>query len=176
VSLLDARSGALLRTVWAGRSLDRLAVDARRGRAFVTDVGANSVSVLDTTTGRLLRRLAVAPNPTAIAVDERTGRVFVASQGAVDSAGDPLGPGTLTVLEAGSGRLIGTREVGLAPTAVAVDGRTGAVFVVTAGGTVPGPDPWAWLPPDLRQRLPFAAPPLPRAVPGALTVLDPARA
>jgi len=41
---------------------------------------------------------------------------------------------------------------------MAVDERTGHVFVLNGPRTVPVPDPWAWLPAWLRRRLPFLPP------------------
>jgi hypothetical protein len=63
--------------------------------------------------------------------------------------------------------------VGVAPSAVAVDERTGDVFVVNAGGSVSQRGAWAWVPRWLRRWLPF----LPsrdaqtRTVPGSLSVV-----
>jgi YVTN family beta-propeller protein len=48
VSVLDARSGAVIRTVRVGQFPAAVAVDERVGRAFVTNTNSNSVSVLDT--------------------------------------------------------------------------------------------------------------------------------
>jgi len=93
VSVLDARGGALLRTVTVGRHPFVMAVDGRSSRVFVTSLGAmdaagrltgpGSVSVLDAQSGMLLRTVPVGVEPAVIAVDERAGRAFV-----VNVAGD----------------------------------------------------------------------------------------
>jgi len=93
VSVLDARSGALLRTVTVGPHPFVMAVDGRSGRVFVTSLGAmdaaglltgpGSVSVLDAQSGMLLRTVPVGVEPAVVAVDERAGRAFV-----VNVAGD----------------------------------------------------------------------------------------
>jgi len=93
VSVLDARSGALLRTVTVGPHPFVMAVDGRSSRVFVTSLGAmdaaghltgsGSVSVLDAQSGMLLRTVPVGVEPAVIAVDERAGRAFV-----VNVAGD----------------------------------------------------------------------------------------
>ena len=64
--------------------------------------------------------------------------------------------------------------MGPAPVSMAVDEATGHVVVLTVGGQVPIPDPWSWLPPWLRRRLPFL-PPHPtalRTLPPSVSVLD----
>jgi YVTN family beta-propeller protein len=48
VSVLDARSGSVIRTVRVGQFPAAVAVDERVGRAFVTNTNSNSVNVLDT--------------------------------------------------------------------------------------------------------------------------------
>ena len=60
VSVLDARSGMLVRAVAAGVSPWQIAVDSAAGRAFVVDQGASrrghgAVSVLDTASGSVVR-------------------------------------------------------------------------------------------------------------------------
>jgi YVTN family beta-propeller protein len=93
VTVLDARTGAVLRTLPVGGSvgddhvgwapLTNLAVDARRGRVFVINrfdtgsTGDGSVSVLDARSGDLLRTIGVGRHPISLAVDEATARVFV---------------------------------------------------------------------------------------------------
>src|SRR5207248_3076665 len=97
VSVLDARTGALLRTVNVGPGSVTLAVDERAGHAFVANTGRiqwyhnadgtdsyravnPSLSLLDTRTGRVLRTITLGGQvPYALAVDARTSRVFVAT-------------------------------------------------------------------------------------------------
>jgi len=62
-------------------------------------------------------------------VDERTGHVFVVN----------MGDGTVSVLDAVTGRLRGTIRVGAQPIALAVDGQRSRVFVVNEGiSNLPG--------------------------------------
>jgi YVTN family beta-propeller protein len=91
VSVLNATSGAVLRTVVAGKLLRTVAVDERDGRVFVADYGGGSVSVLDAHSGRIVRTVAVGRGPYALAVDQGTHRVFVANYDG----------GTVSVLDAG---------------------------------------------------------------------------
>ena len=173
VSVLDARSGANLRSVAVGTRPGAIAVDERVGRVYVVNHGNNSLSILDAHSGTPLQTVAVGQNPDAVTVDERKGRVYLASVGATDAAGNPVGPGNIEVLDARSGQIIRTVAVGVAPSAVAVDERTGDVFVVDAGGLVSRPSTWAWVPRWVRRWLPF----LPsrdaqmRTVPGSLSVV-----
>lgn len=173
VSMLDARSLALLHTVVVGQGPAAVVIDARAGHAFVVNNGDSSVSVLETGSATLLRKIAVAQNPTAAAVDEQSGQIFVASLGAMDPDGNLLGTGTLSVVDARSGLVERTIAVGVAPSAVSVDERTGHVFILNAGGTVDVRDAWAWVPPWLRRLLPFLPPAAgTRTMPGSVTMLD----
>jgi len=142
VSVLDAASGRLLRTVTLrGRRRamtvttwdeDAPVVDARTNRVFVGDVRRGTFSMLDAASGQLLRTTAlpVAVYPSAPVVDARAGRVFV-----VDGAG-------VSVFDAGTGRLLHRIVVRrnaprFPPLAVVVDARHGRAFVVARStGTV----------------------------------------
>src|ERR671936_46525 len=78
VTVLDARSGAIQRTVHVGLSPLAIGVDQRTGRAFVINQNSESVSVLDTRSGALVHTTNIGSDLFALAVDEQTGRVFVA--------------------------------------------------------------------------------------------------
>jgi hypothetical protein len=88
--VLDARSGRLLAMLAAGAvtpeelgtHLPLVAVDERRGHAFVLESTAGApavgrVSMIDDRMARVLRRIAVAPFPVALAVDTPAARLFV---------------------------------------------------------------------------------------------------
>jgi YVTN family beta-propeller protein len=173
VSVLDARSGAKLRTVAVGPRPSAIAVDERMGRVYVVNNGDNSLSILDARSGSPLQAVPVGQNPDAVAVDERKGRVYVASVGATNAAGNPVGPGSLEVLDARSGQIVRTMAVGIAPSAVAVDERTGDAFVVNAGGPLSRPNAWAWVPRWMRRWLPFhpSRDAQMRTMPGSLSVV-----
>lgn len=128
VSVLDARTGALVHTVTNSGGFTPVAVDEQHGRAFATTYnttlsgqpafGENYVNVLDTSSGRLRRQIPVPHGPYAAAIDPRTGRLFTAN---ID--------GSVSIVDI-HGRV---RTVSVASSAflnaVAVDGRTGRVFV-----------------------------------------------
>jgi YVTN family beta-propeller protein len=142
VRIVDARRGRVLRTVGVGLSPRAVAVDERTGRVFVTNDGERSVSVLDAYSGTVLRTVRVGFGPLAIATDDRDGRVLVANEGVTDSAGDPLGNGSVSVLDARGGKVLGTVVVGMSPRAVVVDQQRGRAYVLNRvdanGGVVNG--------------------------------------
>src|SRR5262249_10653831 len=144
VSVLDARSGALLRTIPvgpgpAGWNPGPLAVDERTGRVFVAMKGVFVPSRLDPQAPPLF-----------------------------------TGAGTLDVLDATSGDVLSTVRLGVAPVSVTLDTRTGRAVVVDAGGTRRLPDPWTWVPSGVRRWIPFLPPPRLRTqtVPASVSVLD----
>lgn len=159
VDVLDATTGATLRTVPLGRYAVAVAVDAARGRAFVLTadtiartgaygpirpVGLGRVAVLDAATGEVQGVVAVGLAPSALAVDARTGRAFAAVKGPYGpmSTGSgashlryigPLGPGAVVALDAARMAVVTTATVGLSPIALAPDADTGRVFAVNGG-------------------------------------------
>lgn len=173
VSVLDARSGASVRTAVLRASGGPLAVDGRSGHVFVLDPGGNSVAMLDMRAGLVLRRIAVGLFPVALAIDARRGRAYVVSRDEATSF-NPTTTGGVSVLDTRTGAVLRTIPVGVDPVAVAVDEESGRVFVATRGGTMVAPDRWRWLPSWLRGRLPFLPPPGPhlRVTPPGVTAFD----
>lgn len=130
ISVLDTRSGTLVRTVLVATMPVALAVDVRTERAFAATPDSNAVSMLDARSGRVLRTIPLGGHPSALAVDERRGRVYVVN------AGD----GSVSILDARTGQVLQTHPLvppdgalGLAPYALAVDEARDRVYV-TAGG------------------------------------------
>jgi len=108
--------------------------------------------------------------PTAVmAVDDRGSHVFVLD----NDLGATLN-GTVSVLDAVSGRLVRRIVVGPEPTGVSVDERTGRAVVLNQGGVVAADDPWSWMPGALRRSLPFIPPrrSATRAVPASVSIVD----
>jgi YVTN family beta-propeller protein len=104
VSMVEARSGRVLRTLAVALSPWSIAVNQRADRVVVSTGEAlwpsatpGRVQVLDGRTGRRLRMVAVGRGPTALTVDERSGHVFVAN-----SYGPPASPGSMSRLVAWS--------------------------------------------------------------------------
>jgi len=93
VSILDARRGAIVRTIVAGVGSFGVASDAHSGHVLVTNVGtlddsgsgtfdgAGSVTILDGRTGRVLHTVSSGVFPAQIVVDARRGRAFVVNNG-----------------------------------------------------------------------------------------------
>ncbi len=133
-SVSHADVGVVLKTITVGAGADAIVVAVRSGHVFVAEQYSNDSRMLDAATGRVLRTTAagdyhhsgfagvVRPlpfGPMMLAVDAGQERVYVGTQ--VDAA---------LILDARSGRVLGTpRTPGLAPaTALAAD--HGRLFVV----------------------------------------------
>jgi YVTN family beta-propeller protein len=154
LSVLDATSGAVLRSIDLLRAqgvalgdldVQGLAVDARTGHVFVAWTGtyqveptASGVSMLDAASGALLKRIAVGEFPTAVVVDEQMGHAFVTHRDVVNSTGDPIGNGSLSVLDTASGRVVERIRVGWGPAGMALDAQTGLLLV--ANQSIQGTD------------------------------------
>jgi len=152
VSVLDAATGALVRTTPVGVGADALAVDERHGRVFALtdDPGATNgqssgdTSVLDAVTGALVRRLP-GVSGTALAVSARTGRLFVASGLSCPPAPTDTNKaelGCLEVLNARTGHRLATRPLAerVGQRAMAADDVTGHVVAMQEGSR-DGQDP-----------------------------------
>jgi YVTN family beta-propeller protein len=136
VSVLDARSGHVLRTTIVGQSPLALAVVETRKHVFVANQGLwhsgrqvtrGTVSVLDERTSAVVHTVLVGPNPGTLAVDERTGYIVVANPD----------DNSVSMVDAGSGHIVRTTPLGLPPRAIAVDQRRGRVVVLTSEEFVP---------------------------------------
>jgi DNA-binding beta-propeller fold protein YncE len=132
VSMLDATSGRLLRTVRIGTHPAALVVDRRAGRVFVASAGG--VGVLDARRGVLLRTLALSAPPAAMAVDERRRRLFIGTMGPPPGMGLPSGTAHVSVLDASGGTVITTVPLSASASALAVDEVNGHALVGTMGG------------------------------------------
>jgi YVTN family beta-propeller protein len=128
VSVLNASSGRLLRTVAVGQGQHALAVDEHAGRVFVTNAADDSVSVLDARSGQVLRTTIVGQGPLAVAVVASLKRIFVANAGLWRSSYQ-VTRGTVSVLDEQTGAVVRTVPLGDSPGPLAVDERTGYVFV-----------------------------------------------
>ena len=103
VSILDARRGAIVRTIAAGVGSFGVASDIHSGHVLVANVGtldgdgsgtfdgAGSVTILDGRTGRVLHTVASGVFPAQIVVDARRGRAFVVNNGGPVRAHDAWG-------------------------------------------------------------------------------------
>lgn len=186
VTMLDLRRGVALHAIAAGNLPGQGVVDARAGRVYIPGSPGNSsdtvLTALDARTGRFVGSAYLGPTGSGaamiqdaagtLAVDSGRGRVYGVAFGRADANGRATGAGVLRVLDARTGNVLRSVAVGVNPLAVAVDGRTGRVVVVDAGGAAAGSDPWS----PLRRVLPRWLPlPVPRGelpVPGDMRILD----
>lgn len=150
-------------------------LDGPTGRLFTIDGIQGVVRILDGASGRLLGTVSVGGTPANMVIDQLSGQAFLACVGPLNQARQPMGNGTVSMLDGRSGAVIRTVAVGRSPFGVAIDPREQRVLVFNNGGqTAPVPDPWSWIPGRLRQVLPF----IPRrgattrTLPGSVTVLD----
>lgn len=134
VTVVDVRARRVVRTIGLPEG------SGATGSAFVNDSvaivanpGLNSVSPVNVLRGTTGEPVQVGTYPTAVAVTD--GRIFVANAELVNFS--PAGPGTLTVLDAGSREVLGTVALsGLNPSALTVgpDGRVWALHSGEFGG------------------------------------------
>jgi DNA-binding beta-propeller fold protein YncE len=125
VAMLDARTGAVLRTTHLGVSTGEatlMAVDEATDHLFIVQPGAaTTVHMLDARSGAILDTLALGGQARAAVIDARVHRLFVTT-----AAG-------LSIVDARTGVLLGTIPVGRNSGALAVDERADRI-VVTADG------------------------------------------
>jgi YVTN family beta-propeller protein len=131
MDVLDSGTGRLLRTVAVGRWPHTLAVDERSGHIFITNALDNSVSMVDARGGAVLRTIPVGPNPLAVTVDEHVSHAFVLGGGLWHNE-YPSGRSSVDQLDTRSGAVLHTVPVGIGANAIAVDARSGYVFVANS--------------------------------------------
>jgi len=123
ISVLDARSGTLVKTI-AGLA-GQVSVNNRTGSVYVQQI--NMVRVLDGRTGALRQTFSLGSRPyIPFAVDERTGHLIV-----VNAPG-----GVVRVLDGANGRTLATTLLPAAPDGsyeVAADQPSGRAFVIGRG-------------------------------------------
>ncbi len=131
VYMLDARSGAILRTINATDAT--LALDEHTGHLFVLSnpngTGALTVSVLNAATGARVRvlhtsikDLAFHVKIDAVVVNEAAQRLFIASEGGYDSC-------AALVVDTTTGAVRSAINEGSVPVAMALDSRLNRVFI-----------------------------------------------
>lgn len=116
VELLNLDSGELLGSI-PTIGVHGIAIAPELGRGFISDGKASKVLVFDLKSMKVLQEIASPKDPDAILFDPATSRVF-AFNGDSNSA---------TVIEASSGKVAGTIELGGGPEFAAADG-SGYVF------------------------------------------------
>jgi len=125
ISVVDARSGRLVRTIHLPGPPAGMALDTAARRVVVTDYGkgtANNshVMVLDARTGRVLRTVLLDGSPSLVVVDRHAGHAFVAAAG-------------LRILETRGGALLSMPPIALHPAAMVVNESTGRLYALIQG-------------------------------------------
>ncbi len=166
VSVLDARSGALVRTTFSTQTIAHypVAVDERSGLIYVAGFNGRTVDAFDGASGRFRRSIPVPGDPEAIAVDDATGQVLVVvGHQSASSGGLIAGATALCALDGATGRLRRVLPLGASTRArLYLDEPAHRALVLLDGGPfTPRPDPWGWIPAWLRARLPFVPVPPP---------------
>jgi DNA-binding beta-propeller fold protein YncE len=100
--------------------------------------GEREVLLIDGRTGKIKQSWPVPENPLAVLVNPLTGHLLVASAGPVDTAGQPKGDGTLSVLDMGSGSILQQVTVGLLPGELFDDRTAQRLLVINRTTTLTG--------------------------------------
>ncbi len=127
VSVIDPATGSIVDAIdLGGGKLEEIAFDGR-GRGFVNDEQRSVIHVFDTRTHQRIASWSLAPaeGPTGLAIDREHHRLFAA-----------CGNGLLAILDAGTGRLLGTAAIGPAPDGAVFEAKTGRVFTSNRDGTL----------------------------------------
>ncbi len=130
VSILDAMSGTVRKTVAVDRFPYALALDGRHHRAIVAIGGVqgrvpSSLIGIDTRTGTTAWRTVVPVPPLVISLDRATGLAFLGV-----ALNTPLSGGRIEIIDTATGRLRGRIALRFTPKAVAIDEQRGLLFVV----------------------------------------------
>lgn len=133
--MLDAQTGAVLRTTRVNTTPNDMVADAITGRVFVTTL--STVDVLDARSGTLMHSINLPDTPaSAPVVIDRAGRVAVLLPGPTDErSGAVTGPGHLDILDGHTGAIrrqlaVNGVSSGRLPARLAVDQRTARLFVL----------------------------------------------
>jgi len=131
LDILDAKSGALLRSRAIGQFAESIVADEQTGHTFV--MGGAGISMLDTTNGKLLHYAPVGMslNCRDAIVNRRIARLYVLSLDWSNN-GTITGSGHVFVLDSRKGTLLHTLAVHW-PTSMAVDELTGHIFITSSG-------------------------------------------
>jgi YVTN family beta-propeller protein len=136
--VIDTATLRRIGSIRTGRRPLQMALDAARGRLYVTNFGSGTLSVIGTLGHTLLGTIRVGAKPFGVAVDPASGRVYVTNLGS-DTVSIVDGPGNVVVQEVRVGQ--GPLGIGLDATgehAYVADGNRGALVVLDtrSGSTV----------------------------------------
>lgn len=126
ISIIDGVTDTVVATIPVGdRGPSSIAVDSDSGRIFVGNMDIPSISVIDGGSDSLIETIPLAlpfPAGVAIALNPVTDRIYVTN----------LLYGTVSAVDANTGAVIATIDVGQGPVGVDVDPIAGRVYVANA--------------------------------------------
>jgi phospholipase C len=131
VSVIDARTGALLSTVQGPINPYGIVATPDGQTLYVTESGADKVTVLSTRTGGIVGPITVGLFPHGLAMSPDGRLLYVAN------TGPDTGPGgsrSVSVINVQTNSVIGTVTVGLAPQGVSVSPDSSPVYVSCQDG------------------------------------------
>ena len=118
IKVIDADNGSVVGTITGLKQDHGVAVASEFGRGFITDGGQGKVIVFDLKTLKVTGEAKADKDADSIVYDPASKRVFCMN-------GDPH---SATVIDANSGNVVGTIDLGGGPEFAAADGK-GTVFV-----------------------------------------------
>jgi DNA-binding beta-propeller fold protein YncE len=150
ITVLDTHTGRPVRTFPVGPTIPPLAVDGRTDHLFVAS--RQGIQMRSARDGALLRTVSLGQMPATIVVDTSHGHIFVVTEGSMGANDQFVSNGTLCMLDARTGALLGRVSVGLdlpylamftgamQPTIV-VNGSGNLTFVANTSGAGTGGSP-----------------------------------
>ncbi len=132
VSMLDAHTGVVLRTIFIGIEGYRPAVDGRAGQVMIVGPanGQGRAVILSARTGALQGAIALGYTLWPALAVTRTGSVLVGTVGKTDRMGDATDNGAVSVLDPRNAHPTQLVAVGIFPIDIGVDDQTRRAFVV----------------------------------------------
>ena len=129
VSILDARSGALVHVTPLDMSGDAIAVDGPLGHAFVETLNPDAIAMIDARTGAVLHTTPVPSGGDAgLAIDPRSGLLFAST-----GYGAPGAPtGSISVLNARTGELLRTLPVAADASRIILSAAESRAYVINS--------------------------------------------
>lgn len=100
-----------------------VAIDAKRGHAYVASQGSDNVLIVDTKDGKVLQDVEIGAGALNVVFDPKTDLAYAVSRGA----------GTLTVIQA-DGQILANLNLGSMPNHISLDGKGNAYAVTKAQG------------------------------------------
>ncbi len=98
--------------------------------SYLDPKGAGSLGTFDAVTGALVRTTRVGVGPVQMALNVAARRLYVLNRGPLNN-GYAIQPGSVSMLDAATGVLVRTTQIGVGAVALTVDARHGRVFALT---------------------------------------------